>query len=395
MVEKNFSLIVVENSKHVKQFLDLPSAVHENEKYWIRPLDDEIEKVFDRSKNKLFKTGDAIRWLLVDNNKKVVGRIAAFYDKRSAAKNDQPTGGVGFFECINDRQAAHSLFDAGKEWLRGKGMEAMDGPVNFGDRNNFWGCLIDGFDKEPVFNMPYNPEYYKELFESYGFQNYFNQYTYHIDTKGGVRSPVLREKGKRLLKNKDYTFRTIKGMSDDEIADAYVTIYNKAWASFPGVPKVRRQHAKAILNAIKPILDHRTFIYGFYKDEPVVFYIMVPDLNQMIYDFNGKMNLFNKLKLFYRLKVAKKSTRLIGLIFGVVPEHQGKGVETAILLRFEREIRDEGFPYTDLEMNWIGDFNPVMMKFVQQIGGKIHKTHVTYRYLFDRNKEFKRARKSI
>jgi GNAT superfamily N-acetyltransferase len=79
------------------------------------------------------------------------------------------------------------------------------------------------------------------------------------------------------------------------------------------------------------------------------------------------------------------------MIFGVVPEHQGKGVESAILLRFEKEIKEKGFPYSDLEMNWIGDFNPVMMKFVEQIGGKIYKTHVTYRYLFDRSKEFKRA----
>ncbi|NPA35724.1 MAG: hypothetical protein GXO47_02635 [Chlorobi bacterium] len=395
MNRKRYSLIVVENKKQIKEFLDFPVSIYKNYKNWIRPLDEEVEKVFDREKNKLFKTGDAIRWLLVDDNKNTVGRMAAFFDKKTAAKNDQQTGGIGFFECIDDKEAAHTLFDAGKEWLEKRGMEAMDGPVNFGDRNNFWGCLVDGFDKEPVFNMPYNPEYYSRLFESYGFQNYFNQYTYHIDTGGGMRSDVLREKGERLLKNKDYTFRTIKGMSFDEIADAYVSIYNKAWARFPGVPKVRRQHVKAVLNAVKPILDHKAIIFGFYKGEPVVFYIMVPDLNQVIYDFNGKMNLMNKIKLFYRLKVAKKVTRLIGIIFGVVPEHQSKGVESAVVLHFEKEIRAGRIPYTDLEMNWIGDFNMVMMKFVQQIGGEIHKTHVTYRYLFDRTKEFKRARKSI
>jgi hypothetical protein len=83
------------------------------------------------------------------------------------------------------------------------------------------------------------------------------------------------------------------------------------------------------------------------------------------------------------------------VIFGVVPEHQGKGVESAIILQFEKEIKAGRILYTDLEMNWIGDFNPVMMKLVQQIGGSIHKTHVTYRYLFDRSKEFKRARKSV
>ncbi len=386
----NFNLVVVDSKKLVEDFLNLPSIINKEDKNWIRPLDEEVEKIFDKSKNKLFKTGDAIRWLLYDSDKNAVGRMAAFYDKRTAAKNDQLTGGVGFFDCIDNKVAAHTLFDAGKEWLQQRGMEAMDGPVNFGDRNSFWGCLVDGFS-EPVFNMPYNPSYYKELFESYGFKNYFNQYTYHIDVYTGVQSPVLREKGERLLKNRDYHFRTIKGMSDDDVAQDYMTIYNKAWARFPGVSGIKKQHAHALLNSIKPILDRRTFIYGYYKDEPVVFYIMVPDLNQIIYDFNGKLNLWNKAKLLYRLKIKKVSTRLIGVIFGVVPEHQGKGVESAILLRFEKEINDNGFPYSDLEMNWIGDFNPVMMKFVEQIGGKIYKTHVTFRYLFDRSKEFKRA----
>ena len=392
--KKKYTLVVVENKKQIKDFLDFPLNIYKHDKNWIRPLDDEIEKVFDREKNKLFKTGDAIRWLLYDANGKIAGRIAAFYDERTAKKNEQLTGGIGFFECINDKEAAHVLFSKSKEWLEAKGMEAMDGPVNFGDRNNFWGCLADGFH-EPVFNMPYNPPYYNELFESYGFKNYFNQYTYHIDVKGGVQSPVLREKGLRLLNNKDYHFETIKNKPGDEVARDYMIIYNKAWARFPGVSQIKIQHAKALFKAIKPILDPAALVFGYYKNEPVAFYIMVPDLNQIIYDFNGKMNLLNKAKLFYRLKIKKVCTRLIGLIFGVVPEHQKKGVESAILRRFEDEIFSDGFPYTDLEMNWIGDFNPVMMKFVQQIGGKIYKTHITYRYLFDRTKEFKRAPRSF
>ena len=271
-------------------------------------------------------------------------------------------------------------------------MEAMDGPINFGDRNSFWGCLADGFH-EPIFGMPYNYKYYNELFNSYGFKNYFNQYTYYIDVKGGVQSPVLREKGKRLLKNIDYRFEIFDDKHSNKIANDFMTIYNKAWSGFPDVSKIRLQHAKALFKSIKPMLDRRTIVFGYYKDEPVAFYIMIPDINQVIGDFNGKMNLLNKLRFFYRLKVSKRCTRLIGLIFGVVPEHQGKGVESAILLRFEDEIRNEKFKYTDMEMNWIGDFNPVMMKFVEQIGGRIYKTHITYRYLFNPTAEFKRARK--
>ena len=110
---------------------------------------------------------------------------------------------MGFFECINDKQAAHQLFDACKTWLQQHGMEAMDGPINFGDREQWWGLLVDGFTP-PNYAMPYNSLYYKELFESYGFQNYFNQYTYRRDfSRDGIKPEIL-EKANRVFQNPDY-----------------------------------------------------------------------------------------------------------------------------------------------------------------------------------------------
>ncbi len=138
-----------------------------------------------------------------DDNNKTVGRIASFYNEALSRANDQPTGGIGFFDSINDVEASKILFDASREWLVGKGMEAMDGPINFGERDSFWGCLVDGF-YPPIFNMPYNFPYYKDLFESYGFQNYFDQYTYHRLLVPGKLTPVVEEKAMKILNNKDY-----------------------------------------------------------------------------------------------------------------------------------------------------------------------------------------------
>ena len=70
------------------------------------------------------------------------------------------------------------LFDACKKWLQSKGMEAMDGPINFGSRDRWWGLLIEGYDREPNYQCNYNFAYYKDFFESYGFQVYFYQLTY-------------------------------------------------------------------------------------------------------------------------------------------------------------------------------------------------------------------------
>jgi hypothetical protein len=81
---------------------------------------------------------------------------------------------------------------------------------------------------------------------------------------------------------------------------------------------------------------------------------------------------------------------LIGIVFGVVPEHQGKGVEGAIIIQSRIILQDQYHRYDDFEMNWIGDFNSKMIHTAEQVGVKKYKTHKTYRFIFDRSKPFKR-----
>jgi hypothetical protein len=390
-MSEKFVLKEVKTSDDEKKWLQFPSLLYKNDSNYVRPIDEDVIKLFDKKQNKLLRKGVAVRYLLFEN-RKIVGRIAAFIDPNTAKNNDQPTGGCGFFDCIDDQAAANVLFDAAKTWHKDRGMEAMDGPVNFGDRDNFWGCLADGFT-EPLYNMPYNFPYYNKLFENYGFQNYFNQYTYRRLIYDGGLSPVVKEKAERLFRNPDYEFRMISWKNIDKFAEDFMIIYNKAWGSIPGVKKISHAHAMALLNQLKPILDTRLVHYGYYKNEPIAFFIMMQDLNQIIRKFNGKLNWINKLRLMADLKLFKRADRIIGRIFGIVPEHQGKGVDGGLVIAFQKIALQKNFPYKELQMNWIGDFNQPMMKVAESIGGEIYKTHVTYRYLFDRNKPFKRATK--
>lgn len=385
-----YSLVEVNSEKLEKAWLSLPARLYRNDKNYVRPLDQDVKRLFDPSLNKKLRKGEAIRWLLADSNLEYVGRIAAFIDPHTAKNNEQPTGGCGFFECPNDFEAAKMLFDAAKNWLQERGMEAMDGPVNFGDRDNFWGVLVEGFTP-PVFNMPYNFPYYKDLFEQYGFQNYFNQYTFfRMISESGLSDRVF-EKAARIKTNPDYHFEMVSWKKMEKYADDFMTIYNKAWGVIPGVKSITRDHAMALMRQMKPILDPRLAHFGYYKNEPISFFIAMQDLNQIIYDFDGKLNWLNKLKLIYRLKVQQKCTRVIGRIFGIVPEHQGKGVDGAMVLHVREILLKKNVNYKEIQFNWIGDFNPPMLKIIEGIGGQHYKTHITYRYLFDRTKPFKRA----
>ena len=100
----------VTDKKTRKQFLEAAKIIYKNDKVWVCPLDKEIEAIFDPEKNPYYKHGEAERWILFDDDNNLMGRVAAFIDNNLTGSNDQPTGGMGFFECINDRRYAFLLF---------------------------------------------------------------------------------------------------------------------------------------------------------------------------------------------------------------------------------------------------------------------------------------------
>jgi hypothetical protein len=382
-------LIEVTSPDTAHEFIHFPVDLYRNDPNFIRPLDKDIEDIFDPKKNKLLRKGACIRWLLKDDQNKTIGRVAAFVNDQTAKKYDQPTGGMGFFECINNQEAANILFDACKNWLQARGMEAMDGPINFGDRDRWWGLLVEEFSPAS-YATNYNFPYYRQLFENYGFQIYFNQYTYIREIEGGV-PPKVEERANAILQNPDYSFRHLEKKNIGKYAEDFRLVYNKAWAKHQGVKEMTQAQAQLIMKKLKPIMDERIMWFAYYKEEAVGFFISIPELNQLFQYVNGKLDLFGKLKVLY-YKWRGVITRATGIVFGIAPDHQRKGVEAAMILAASRGFFHKGkIPYTEMIMNWIGDFNPKMMRVCEQIGARIFKTHITYRKLFDETKEFKRA----
>lgn len=380
----------VDTSQLSRLFLEMPLTLYANDKHYIRPLDEDIESVFDSEKNSMFAYGDCCRWLLFDHHEQCIGRIAAFYDQVSATNYGQPTGGCGFFECINDKEAAFLLFDTARAWLLSHGMQAMDGPINFGSRERWWGLLVDGF-VEPCYCSNYHLPYYRELFEGYGFQLYYKQYTYQRKLDLAISERYIA-KAKRLLGMRGYHFDYIRKKDLYKAAEQFRTVYNKAWVRHDGVGEMTAVQSKKLMKNLKPIVDPLGLWFAYYEGQPVGFFISIPDVNQLLVKHvHGRVGIKGLLILLWN-KYFKKCKTLFGIVFGVVPEHQRKGVEVALIMESAKIfINKKGQTgYEELQMNWIGDFNPKMMNLAEQIGAHIYKTHHTYRYLFDPKKPFER-----
>ena len=386
---KYMQLVEVKKASDIKDFHQVPFIIYKNTPQWIPNLKQDVEKVFDPEKNKLFKEGgEAIRWLLRNDKGDLVGRVATFFHPKTANSFDQPTGGIGFFECVNDQQSAYKLFDACKNWLQAKGMEAMDGPINFGDRNQFWGLQIDRFDEPPIYPLNYHQPYYQPFFESYGFQDYFKQFVFWRDITIPAQ-PIFIRKYNQLKDNPDFGMSNIRGKSIAKIAEDFRVVYNGAWAGLEHFKEMKSETALKLIKSMKAAFDPDLVIFIYHQNKPVAFYINLPELNQIFRYVKGNLNWLGKLIFLYH-KIKKTPTRMTGVVFGVVKEWQGKGLEAALIVYAEKTIVPKGH-YKDTVLSWIGDFNPKMIKITENLGTTLHQTFITYRYLFDRTKEFKRS----
>ncbi len=380
-------IIKVTDRKTKRQFLEVARIIYRNDPVWVCPLDNEIEAIFDPEKNPYHKHGEVERWILLDNENNLIGRIAAFIDHNLAFSYEQPTGGTGFFECINDSHAAFLLFDTAKEWLLSRGMEAMDGPINFGETDKYWGLLVDGFT-HPSFEVPYNHKYYRELFEAYGFMTYYKMEGFHLDLTRPLSDRFIKI-AEWVTKKPGYEFRHFTWKEQDKFTEDFATVFNEAWASFKkNFEPLEAAYIKGVLKKARAIIDEEFIWFAYFDGKPIAIYLMFPDLNQLLKHLNGKLNLISMLKFLY-LKKKKTMTRAKGLLMGVIPKFQNHGIESAFILKINEVIRRKPH-YVEAEFSWVADFNPKMRKIFISVGSIPVKHYITYRYLFDRTKEFKR-----
>lgn len=383
-------LIEVRGKKLNNDFHQVPFVIYKDDQNWIPNLKQDIDKIFNPQKNKLYNLGgEAIRWVLRDNSGDLIGRVAAFINPKTIDVDPHKLriGGIGFFECIEDQKAANVLFDACKKWLEEREIVGMDGSINFGERNEFWGVLVENFTDPPVYQVNYNPPYYKSLFERYGFQVYFNQILFFRLTHDKLS--VLYDRAYNFWsKDAQFEVKTIEGIPLKKVAEDFRIVYNGAWATHKGFKKMKPEAAQKIMQSIKPIIDPKIIVFVYYKKKPIAFYVNIPELNEVFKYVNGNLNWLGKIKfLFY--KWAKPPKTMVGIVFGVIKEYHGKGVDAAMIRWYRDNIVDIA-GYDKTVLTWVGDFNPKMINVSKSLGGKEYRKLSTYRFLFDSNARFER-----
>ncbi len=380
-------LTEVTNRRLEREFIQTSKILYRNDPVWVCPMDNDIISQFDPAVNPHFIDGEAIRWILRDDRGNLAGRVAAFYSREKSNAEKIPSGGMGYFECVDNREAAFMLFDAARKWLSSKGLQAMDAPVNFGENDSNWGLLVDGFT-HPAFGMPYNFPYYRKFFEEYGFRIYFRQFSYHLDLNKKFPERFWKI-AEWIGKKPDFTFRHFTFREADRFINDMVKVYNEAWIRFKeNFTPLKPEDVRRGMMTAKPILDPELIWFAYHKDEPIGFFIMFPDINQILKKLDGRMHLLNKLRFLY-YKKSGTITRIRAQIAGVVPRFQNSGVESGIFWHLNEKMKHKPH-YQEIELSWVGDFNPKMIALYEAVGAVRAKTHHTYRYMLDPSTPFER-----
>ena len=378
-------IIKVRNKSDIWEFHNIVHTLYKEQKNWIPHIQQDVETVFNPDRNSYHKHGEIERFIL-KKDKQTIGRIAVFYSDRKNQKEPLKTGGIGFFECINDQTAANLLFEKSMHWLKKRKMEAMDGPINFGEKEKYWGLMVEGFDKQTIYGQNYHLQYYKRLFENFGFKVYYNQHVYckHLQEPYPDK---FYERAARITSRTHFSIDHMKNYDFKKYAQYFVEVYNAAWGTHHNFKPLKVEQAEKMFRKMKDIIDQRLIWFGYYKETPICFFIGIPDANQYLKYANGNLNIMGKLKFLFH-KTFNKADTVAALVFGVTPKFQKLGLESALAKYTSDKMQEDG--YTKVIQSWIGDFNPKMIKVCESfLGSGIYQKLSTYRYLFDKKAKFK------
>lgn len=370
-------IVEVVDSATQKQFLQAGKNLYKEDKNWVCPLDNDIDRVFDSKVNEYFDGGEAIRWILVDESNELLGRVAAFYTKEML-EQEEKNGGMGFFECVEDETASQLLMDTAKNWLKNKGFKGMDGPINFGERDKYWGLMVEGFEN-PSYQENYNPPYYKTFFENYGFEKEIEQSTSEL-IKGEFNFERFNKLGSRVLKNSKYEFRHFEKKNYKKYAVDFAHIYNLAWEHHDGFTPLTVKRVEQLMEEFLPIVMEDVIWFAYADGEPAAFYVNLIDVNQIFKPLKGKFGWWEKIRFFIHLKT-KPVNRVRGIAYGVIPKYHNLGLDTGMIMKFYDALQTHP-EVKYVEMAWIGDFNPKMHSLLHSVGAKRTKVHYTYRHTF-------------
>ncbi len=362
----------VSGRKDQAEFLNLAWRIYKDDPNWVPPLLQSIKELVGFAKHPFYDNA-TIENFLVRKDGLVVGRISAIVNHGHNERFKEKRGFFGFFECIDDQQAAKVLVDAACKHLVAQGMTDARGPCN-PSLNYEVAMLVDGFDTPPTFMMTYNPPYYDQLIKGCGFEKCEDCYAYEgVVSQIANLDPKLAFVVSEVKRRFNVKVRRFNPKRFTEEVNLFLNIYNQSlidtWGFVPLSPAEVRHLAAGLRHLLLPELTTIIEVDG----KPIGAGLGLLDYNPVIKKIKGRLFPFG----FIQLLLSKRKLKRVRLMStNVLPEFQRWGFGLLALERMLPDILKMGIE--NGEFSWVLESNHLSRSSLERGGVRRAKTYRFY-----------------
>jgi GNAT superfamily N-acetyltransferase len=359
--------------RNVDRFLKTAHAIYRDDPHWVAPLLMDLKKVFSDA-NPLFEHAEMQLWVAQQGGRDV-GRIAGILDRNHNAFHNERTAFFGFFECVENQEVCHRLFEAIRCWAKSKGINRLLGPMN-PTTNDECGLLLEGYDSAPVFMMPYNPPYYPRLVEATGASKARDLLAFALEVANGPKERFDRFMTKFRKREPDVRIEPIRRQTLTAQLGKVKAVYNQAWEKNWGFVPMTDGEIDFMAERLRPLLTEGLAFVAETQAEPIGFLLAMPDFNEAFKPLRGRLlspGLLRALPYFLGWKTPQY---VRCLTLGVTAKWRGHGVEAAMLAEALNASLRLGFKRG--EASWILEDNQAVQRMIRLFGGEVYKRYRIY-----------------
>ena len=351
-----------------RAFLEFPYRMYAQDAVWVAPLRGEQKKILDERRHPFYRHAD-LQLFIARRGSSVVGRIAAIVDHNALPEGGQRIGSFGFFESADDQTAASGLVEAAREWLRGRGMHLMRGPV-YPSINYGAGVLVEGFGDPPAIGTFYNPPYYDRLLSGAGLYKSADLLTFSLKPEHLRNAKALA--GRFGLTTPGARLRPYDRRQRERDVRHIWEMHSKGFRTSYGFVPISIEEARAMALDIERFGDERFVQFCEVDGQPVGVVIAFPDWNRALREARGRLFPMGWWKI---LRARRHIHRIRVFMLGMAPESQGTGLAAAFLALVDQPGTEQ---YTEIEASWIAESHPTMMRAIGLLGARVSKRYRVY-----------------
>ena len=373
----NLEIVEIHSKEDRHAMATFPWVVYRGDKNWVPPLVKDRDKQLDSQRNRFFQQADVVLFA-ARRDGRVAGTTAAFIDHRFNDCLKQKVGFFGFFEVLDDYQAAEALFSAARDWARQRGMTELRGPINF-HRDRERGFLVEGADCPPPLMCAHSPPYYHEFAQRFGLTKHADDFCRRVWVKNvlgpdGGLPPRLARLQKVAERRAHFSIRKARLEDWDNEVRRVGELYDATIGQMPDHIPWTQEELAEFARELRPVVVPDFALFGEVNGKTVGCALGFPDLNQVLIHLNGSLDGLNKLKAWWYLR---RINIVSFKVAGVLEQYQGLGLEALLFLELAKGALARGYQTVDLSLQ--AEENDKVNNLMQHFQVENYKRYRVYR----------------